>query len=147
MKMRWMNINVVKAVTDADIVKYRDIDSLCVTFASMIHEFAPHLPDYLAVAAEVGNESLVRFLFDRGVRSDLAVGLAAEMGNESIVRFLVENGVDVNAHDGYALRFALLFGDDSLVKFLIDNGANNYDEALMWVQDKLSEDILIIGRE
>lgn len=92
----------------------------------------------MIIAAEQGNVSLMKFLFELGVnldgraegRRDTSLMRRAEIGDMESVRFLVTSGADVNLKDRggeTALMKAVRARKRRIVEFLIASGADISD--------------------
>jgi ankyrin repeat protein len=89
----------------------------------------------LVVAAENGNEELVRYLVEQGADIDAeskvggwtALRWSVTKGNVELTEFLIEHGADVNQENEFGwtpLHSAAKYGQDRIVAMLLEAGAD-----------------------
>ncbi|KAJ4379967.1 hypothetical protein N0V86_004273 [Didymella sp. IMI 355093] len=88
----------------------------------------------LYLAAEKGNEAMVRVLLDNGAdvnmqdgRYGTAILIASARGHKEVAKLLLDRGADINLQGGNygnALQAAAVDGHKDVVELLLDRGAN-----------------------
>lgn len=116
--------------------------------------FATQDATTLMIAAEMGHETLMKFLLAvPGINTDGALAFAAQKGHENIVKILLEvPSINVNAeiHTGYtALTTAARNGKENILRLLVGvpginiNSKNHYGlTALMWAASDKNESLV-----